>query len=109
MKAMQTRVYTNVILTVIAILLAALALQPVLNFTSNAYAQRDPAFTEGPTLERREFEAPAGDNMQAAAQKEIADAIRELAAAVSESGTAAQDSAAAQREIADAIRGLGNL
>lgn len=109
MKAMQTRLYTNVILTVIAMLLAALALQPVMDFTSNAYAQRDTTLVDEPVLERRGYESRGGDEIQASAQKEIADAIRELAAAMTESGAAAQESAAAQHEIADAIRGLSNL
>jgi hypothetical protein len=107
MKAMQTRLYTNTILTVIAILLAVLAFQPVMDFASTAYAQRDVPLTGG-ELGRGDTTATSGDREQANAQKEIADAIRELATAMAESGSGMQDSAAAQREIADAIRGLGS-
>lgn len=109
MKTIQTRVYTNVILTAIAVLLAVLAFQPVLQFTSNAYAQRDRDFIRSAAEETASDPAPAGDNIQAGAQREIARAIEQLARAVESTTDASQESADAQRDIADAIRSLGNL
>lgn len=116
MKTIQTRVYTNVILTAIAVLLAVLAFQPVMQITSNAHAQRErnlePERDYGSvtqTLERSTYPDLGGDTEQADAQREIAAAIQELARAVESSGESAAESAEAQREIADAIRSLGNL
>lgn len=109
MKTIQTRVYTNVILTVIAMLLAVLAFQPVMQFTSNAYAQRDRGFGEVESLEPTRDAGQSGDNIQAEAQRDIARAIEQLARAVESTTDASQQSADAQADIADAIRSLGNL
>ncbi len=120
MKAIQTRVYTNVILTVIAMFLAVLAFRPVLDFTTNAYAQRDRSttpdrdLTEGlPDEFARQGVGPdatfsAGAD-QAEAQRDIAEAIRDLAEAVRDGQDAAREAASAQQAIADAISGLGEL
>jgi hypothetical protein len=107
MKGIETRVYNNLMLTVIAIFLALLVLRPVLDIGTPAYAQRDRTLrSETGGADSVDWTTTGGDQQQAAAQREIAGAIRDLASAIKESQGA---SAEAQTKIADAIRSLGSM
>ena len=66
MQTIQSRIYTNVILTIIAIFLGALALQPVLSISSPAFAQRA---SDKNLQQRRAFEQSILESSTAAAPR----------------------------------------
>lgn len=110
MKTIETRVYTNVILTVIALLLAAIALRPVLDVATTAYAQRERGFeTETTAASDESYGETSVLYAQANALKEVAASIREMAKAMEATSEHAAASAEAQQAIAEAIRSLGQL
>lgn len=95
MKTIQSRIYTNVILTVIAIFLGALALQPVLSISTQAFAQR--------TSDRNLQQRRAYEQKQGAPAENLAKATHEVAAATRGVAQATQASADALAQIAKAI------
>ena len=102
MKAIESKLYTNVVLTAIAIFLAVLVMRPILQFSQPAYAQR--------VGERaRPNEAPknrSGDDKIAASNRAVADATRAVAEATSDIGVAIREAARSQKDIANAIKTL---
>lgn len=88
MKTMNSRAYTNVILTAIAILLAVAVLAPYASFVFPVQAQRDtPSSGSG------------GDRVVASATQQVAQATENIAAAITKS-------AESQLEIARALTSL---
>lgn len=86
MQTIQSRVYTNVILTVIALLLAANILAPLMKPTQ-AVAQRErPSLIPPENTDATDrIGASAGDSLVAGATKDLASATREIADAIRES------------------------
>lgn len=77
MKAIESRLYMNVILTVIAILLAAHVLRPYFSFSTPAFAQQRERIEE---LEGAQYRDLAVSTLAVAeATNDIAAAIREAA------------------------------
>lgn len=103
MQTVKSRVYTNAILTAIAILLAVVALRPFVDVATDAYARDDRMEAERNTQQKSRF----GD--ESLQYQLLADALRANATATSEVAAATRDSADAQREIAKAIARLGSL
>lgn len=103
MQTVKSRVYTNAILTAIAILLAVVALRPFVDVATEAYARDDRMEAERNTQQQLRL----GDEM--AQFQVLADAIRASATATSEVAAATRESAEAQRDIAKAITRLGSL
>ena len=97
MKTIQSRVYTNVILTLIAVLLGVLATQQFVAFSTDAQAQRDRDSSNrygGP------LDSPSGDKL-------VADAIRELAAATKEIAEAETKNSEALKDVGTSLKKLG--
>ena len=88
MKTMNSRAYTNVILTVIAILLAVAVLAPYDSFVFPVQAQRDATRV-----------ATGGDQIVASATQQVAQATQSIAEAITRS-------AESQLEIARALKSL---
>lgn len=100
MRTVQSRLYTNVVLTAIALLLGLWLLQPIMSLSSLAQAQDRFRSTERNSQQR----ARLGDlgsqfNELADASADVAEATREIAAAI-------RESAKSQKEIAKAIASL---
>lgn len=93
MQTIQSRVYTNAILTVIAIFLAVIALQRFYDAATPAYAQRESRERLVPEKgDAKSYKSESGDLAVASANKEIAAALREIADAVKESAKSTSDS-----------------
>jgi methyl-accepting chemotaxis protein len=103
MKSIQTRLYTNAVLTAIAILLAVLAFRT--SFTSDAAAQLQFQDLRG---EQRNQEQINRYGDQSSQFKEFAAATREVAKANENIAKAITESAKAQNEIAKAIGRLAS-
>lgn len=92
MQTIQSRLYTNAILTVIAILLAVLAFQQVFTISTPAYAQRDDVSIDYSKEDARrrqdaaEYGIAQGDVIVGKANEEIAKQTGEMAEALRESG-----------------------
>lgn len=95
MRSIETRTYTNAILTVIAVLLAINAFGPALRVTTDAEAQR-PRLSQA-NEEKQNLTSNAGGD------EAVASATRELAAATLEIATAIREQATAQAEAQEAI------
>lgn len=100
MKAIESKLYTNVILTAIAIFLAVLVLRPMLQFSQPAYAQRvgDRARISETPKHR------SGEEKIAASNQAVADATRAVAEATNDIGVAIREAAKSQKDIANAIK-----
>lgn len=93
MQTIQSRLYMNVILTVIAILLAAIAFRPVMRFATPALAQDATHASQN----KRFGELQGGQYQETAtATLQVADANRDIAKAI-------REAAKSQSEIAKAI------
>lgn len=99
MKAIESKLYTNVVLTAIAIFLAVLVLRPMLQFSQPAYAQRVGTYSE-------DHRNRSGEDKIAASNQAVADATRAVAQATSDIGVAIREAAKSQKDIANAIKTL---
>ncbi len=96
MQTIQSRIYTNVILTVIAMLLAILALRPVIVRSAGAQdEERKPSASSS--------SAPPGSGAIFSGDTEVANANREIAKAIQGVADAIKKSGESQQAIADAI------
>lgn len=111
MKTIQSRVYTNVILTVIAVFLGIFALSPIVRFTADAQArerfegERDFGVDTRLSSERNSQQSNRLNDGQA----ETARATESVASATRELAQATKEMANAQQAIAKAIGKLGEL
>lgn len=109
MQTIQSRIYTNVILTVIAALLGVLAFQHVFTISTPAYAQREEVSIDYSAEETRrkkdaqEYGVAQGDPIVGRANEEIAKQTGLVADALAESGKLQAD---ALEAIAIAITAL---
>jgi len=103
MQTIKSRVYTNAILSAIAILLAVIAFRPFINVATEAYARDDRMDAERNSQQQLRL----GD--ESAQTALLAEAQNRIASATSEVAAATRESAEAQREIAKAIAKLGSL
>lgn len=109
MQTIQSRLYTNVILTVIAILLSVIAFQRVFTISTPAYAQRESVSIDYSAEDERrkkdasEYGVAQGDPIVGQANEEIAKQTGEVANALRESGKLQAD---ALEAIAIAITAL---
>lgn len=115
-KSMETRAYTNFILTVIAALLLALTVHAYrLTDAPAAHAQEfgetltQPRAPEPAVAQQQDLAVAAATNNVAAANKEIANAIRDLAGAVADVRLNAAGPAAAPAAGAAAPVGAGTI
>lgn len=93
MQTIQSRVYTNAILTVIAIFLAVIALQNFYDAATPAYAQREARERLVPEKgDAKSYKAESGDLAVAAANKEIASSLKDIADAIKESAKSTSES-----------------
>lgn len=101
MQTIQSRLYLNVVLTAIAVLLAVLAVRPYLSVSTPAYAQGfgDDGATSAQARKIAQVESAQYIEM-AAALDGIGDANREIARAIKEASKS-------QKDIAKAIVKLG--
>lgn len=101
MQTIQSRLYTNVILTAIAILLAVLALAPYLPMST-------PAFAIEPIM-RNQQQRARNAQVQGAVFDEFAKATLSVAEANKDIARAIREAAKSQKDIAKAIDKLGSL
>jgi len=98
MKTVQSRLYTNVILTVIALSLAAIAFRPFVSVSTPAQAQ----ISMGQVGSATEQRARSGDEKVAAATESVATANKDIAAAIREAAKAQTAMAAALEKLSKA-------
>jgi len=109
MQTIQSRIYTNVILTVIAMLLSVIAFQRVFTISTPAFAQREEVrLDDSGEDERRkkdadEYGVAQGDPIVGKANEEIAKQTGAVAEALAETGKLQAD---ALEAIAIAITAL---
>ena len=102
MQTIQSRLYLNVVLTVIAILLAIVAFRPYASVSTPAYAQRDFGVT------RNEQQDAKAQGLLEGQYKMFADATRDVAKANKDIAQAIREAAKSQKDIAKAIGKLGD-
>ena len=102
MQTIQSRLYLNVILTVIAILLAVLAFQPFASVSTSAYAQQSRDFG----VQRNEQQDAKSAGLLEGQYRMFADATRDVAKANHDIAEAIREAAKSQKEIAQAITKL---
>ncbi|GEM_PF-5271316 len=95
MQTIQSRAYTNVILTVIALLLAVLAIGPYVQVNTPAWAQIEPSRPRN-----IQQTAASGDEIVGRATESVARATQDIAQAI-------REAAKSQQAIADALLALG--
>lgn len=99
MKTIQSRVYTNVVLTAIAVLLGVLATQQFMVISTDAQAQR--SRLSSPTEKLNDpLAGGSGDKL-------VADAIRELAGATQAIADAQEENSKSLKEVGTSLRKLG--
>jgi hypothetical protein len=96
MQAIQSRLYLNVILTVIALFLAVLVFRPYMSFSTRAYAQ---SRNEQQRERIASTEGAQYDDL-AAATMAVADATNEIAMAIREASKSQSDIAKAINKLA---------
>ena len=99
MQTVQSRLYTNVVLTAIAVLLAVIAFKPLVSFGTLAFAAPD---DDGRNAEQRRRIGDLGEQFDgfAASTEQVAEATRDVAAAI-------REAAKSQTAIAKSIEKLG--
>ena len=100
MKAIESRLYTNVILTVIAVGLLALAFGPMFSVSASAYAE--------PQAGAARYRTATTDQDQVVRRSEdkIAAATQAVAASTQDIAAAIREAAKSQKEIAQALEKL---
>lgn len=105
MQTIQSRLYLNVILTVIAILLAIVAFQPYVTLSTTAQAQRTRDFRPDSEFDvkRNEQQDAKSAGLLEGQYRMFADATRDVAKANHDIAEAIREAAKSQKEIAQAI------